>query len=72
MALVYTTPVLLQMNALRYVDRGGVHALYRAMGLQVGAVVVKAGHDENCVSGLHSLSCSVCICPPVPQECRLP
>lgn len=41
MALVYTTPVLLQ-----YVDRGGVHVLYRAIGLQVGAVVVKAGHDE--------------------------
>lgn len=46
MALVYTTPVLLQMNALQYVDRGGVHVLYRAIGLQVGAVVVKAGHDE--------------------------
>ena len=46
MALVYTTPVLLQMNALQYVDRGGVHVLYRVIGLQVGAVVVKAGHDE--------------------------
>ena len=46
MALVYTTPVLLQMNVLRYVDRSGVHVLYRAMGLQVGAVIVKAGHNE--------------------------
>ena len=33
------------------------------MGLQVGAVIVKAGHDENCVSGLHSFVVCVYVHP---------